>query len=136
MYDLTDGGKRARERIVVSLGFWHSYKHVNLALYKKFAPTFLAGCFHCLYPHQPFYPKPSYLSIVIVMLTMVRLAYPSFKDDLVHALTLDLGRGSRAHLLNLQTLCEFFIPVVCLYISSTAVLCWLSFEHECSHTFI
>jgi hypothetical protein len=112
MYDLNDGGARARTRVVLTLGYWHTYKQANFLVYAAFAKSFMAGCFHTLFPNIPFWPKPRHLSTIITMLTYIRLAYPAFKERLADALTLEIGTAQTQHLINLQVLCEFYIPVV------------------------
>jgi hypothetical protein len=112
MYDLSDGGQRARTRTVITLGYWHSYKQANFLVYKAFAKSFMAGCFPSLFPNIPFFPKPRHLSSIVTLLTYIRLAYPTFRDALATALSGDVGAAQRKHLENLQALCEFYIPVV------------------------
>jgi hypothetical protein len=116
MYDLSDGGERARTRTVLTLGYWHSYKQANFLVYKAYATSFMAGCFHTLFPNIPLFPKPRHLSSVVTLLSYIRLAYPTFRDALATALSGDLGYAERKHLENLQVLCEFYIPVV-IYIT-------------------
>ena len=124
MYDLSDGGERARTRTVLTLGYWHSYKQANFLVYKAYATSFMAGCFHTMFPNDPFFPKPRHLSSIVTLLSYIyiRLAYPTFRDALATALIGDLGFDQRKHLENLQVLCEFYIPVgiyiiICVYIT-------------------
>ena len=113
MYDPKGAASELKRYVIPSLGWWHSYKMASYAIYLKYADTFFAGCFHALWPAKAFYPHPKYLSTVIMHLSLVRLAYPGFKTELDNALSSDdTGLSSKMHLLNLQSLCEFFIPVV------------------------
>ena len=134
MYDRTDGGKRARDRIMVSLGLWHNYKQANMLLFGRLADSWFAGCFHALFPNKAFYPRPRHLSAIVTLFTYVRLAYPSIKHQLEQSLSRDdLPNAHRNMLLNLQVTCEFFIPVVriilvrCLHCASFS---WNNVLHE------
>ena len=113
MYDKGNGGSRLKNNVIVTLGWWHTYKIASYTVYKKFSKSFFAGCYHSLFPSKPFREHPQYLSLVIEQLSYVRLAYPFFKDQLQEALDSDhLLDHSKIELMNLQSLCEFFIPTV------------------------
>ena len=112
-YDQSDGGKRIRDRIVVTLGLWHVYKHTCFAVYDRFADCFIAGCFHSLFPGGIFKRKPQYLSTIVTIFTYIRLAYPTFRQQLDNALAReDVSDSSKQHLINMKSLCEFYIPAV------------------------
>jgi hypothetical protein len=113
MYDKSGGGKAARQYILVTLPWWHSYKMACNLVWRKFSNTFIAGSWHTLYPNDTFTTKPHYLTSIVSHLSLIRLSYPNFKHALDQALGSDNLTGtSLVYLTNLRSLCEFFIPVV------------------------
>ena len=112
-YDKSKAGKRVRDNVVPLLAWWHTYKTSLFLLFKEYAKTVFAGLHHSLFPTNIFFVKPSYLTNILLLFQYTRLAYPEFKGDLITALSKnDLSPAVRSYLLNLQSLCEFFIPVV------------------------
>jgi hypothetical protein len=113
MYDGSGAGKELRKVAYNGLAYWHTMKIAFFKIYELFANEFMTASFHLLYPGNIFFAKPSYLSSVMVHLTYIRLAYPSFRPQLLAALEReDLTFEQRVRLGNLKDLCEFFIPVV------------------------
>ena len=75
MYDNSDGGLKFRKYCGVSLGWWHTYKHVALTVWKTFAQTIWAPLFHFLYPGETFYPKSKNLTHVLALYQCCMGAY-------------------------------------------------------------
>jgi hypothetical protein len=67
MYDQSDGGLRFRKFCTVSLGWWHTYKHVALKIWDTFAETIWAPLFHFLYPGVKFFRKSKALTHVLAL---------------------------------------------------------------------
>ena len=60
------------------------------------------------------YPTNPRLVLATRILSLIRLAYPSFKPEIESALGRETkSRFEKAHLANLRDLCEWFIPKVC-----------------------
>jgi len=117
MYDPSMAGQTLCASVFVNLGTWHIYKHCSLLVWRKFADVFLAGLFHCLFPGSCFFTKPR-LPTVTHVFVLLRMAYPSFRDELSQALyDIDPGKEKRC-LLNLQGLCQYFIPVVRIFFAT------------------
>ena len=117
MYDKNDRGRCLRESVVCTLGWWHSFKTAAFLIYHRFHADIFAGLFHSLYPANEFFPKPSNLSGILALMSFINIGYPEFKAPLQAALANDdLDPNMKNHLLNIQSLCEFFIPVVTIYI--------------------
>jgi hypothetical protein len=113
MYDKSGGGKLARQHIIVTLPWWHSYKMACNLVWRRFSNSFLAGSWHALYPNDTFSQKPHYLTSVVSHLSMIRMSYHNFKHALDQAMDSGtLPEKSLVYLTNLRSLCEFFIPVV------------------------
>ena len=118
MYCKSNGGKDIRENVCSTLAWWHSYKTACYLLYKKFAKSLFAGCFHALYPSNIFYIKPSNLTSILAIFQYIRIGYPSFKAELEEAMINPLlTPKSLAHLRNIKSICEFFIPAVNIVIA-------------------
>ena len=101
-----------REAIGLTLGWWHCYKQANLLLWRFAAPHFLGPMFHMLVPNSKIKSNPKLMTIV-TYLSYIRLAYPTFRRQLAAALIYPgVTANNKRHLSNLQTLCEYFIPVV------------------------
>jgi hypothetical protein len=112
MYDKTGVGARMRKYVFLNLGLWHTYKHISLLTWRKFGPSVLAGLWHNLWPDSIFFKKPRLQSVTEIF-TYLRLAYPSFKDQLQKAIDDDkTNLQSRICLQNIKDLCEYYIPVV------------------------
>jgi len=107
-----------------TLGAWHSYKQANAIVFRMFQRDFFAQLHFTMFPGQPFFFAQKKLSKNVVLFSWIRLAYPSFRGKLTAALQAMESGNSNAkagyrHLLNLQFLCEWLIPVVsCVFGSS------------------
>jgi hypothetical protein len=78
-----------------------------------FSNDFLGPMYHFLHPNRIYAPDKMKLPSTSCYLSYVRLAYPTFRGHLILALQNDVLLPRQKTLLkNLQTLCEFFIPVV------------------------
>lgn len=107
-----------------NLAWWHTYKHAAQQCWWGFLDVVWAPLFHCLYPGNSINPKNKGVSLPLVLAHMqfVRLAYPSFREHLQKVLTFSgLTPAMRVAALDLQCLCEFFIPTVMFY----------TFQHFC-----
>jgi hypothetical protein len=126
-----------RHDLILCLGFWHPYMYAHVAIWNEFRHTFLAEAFFLLFPNQKLMRRPK-LFHSTVFFTWLRLAYTDlqpilsqalvsiqkdmFAFELQHTRNIRDGkvRGKKfnqfrahwLHLLNLQTLFEFCIPVV------------------------
>ena len=112
-----------------SLGNWHSYKQANAIVFRKFQNEFFGQLHFVMFPGQPFYPNQKKLSKNVMLLSWVRLAFPSFRSELYDAIQLmessnSLAKAGCRHLLNLKFLCEWLIPVVGK---------WASQSQQCDH---
>lgn len=113
MYDKSDCCVKLRKFTSVHLAWWHNYKWACKKVFEVFGNDFIAGLFHTLFPSVNFNMKFMSHTSINTYLTYIRLAYPSFRDQLAAALqNVDLPISSKTVLLNLQSLCEFFIPAV------------------------
>ena len=107
-----------------TLGALHSYKQANAIVFRMFQRDFFAQLHFTMFPGQPFFFAQKKLSKNVVLFSWIRLAYPSFRGKLTAALqAMESGNSSAKagyrHLLNLQFLCEWLIPVVsCVFGSS------------------
>ena len=113
MYDHSGGGLRLRTFVSINLAWWHSYKHAALQLWRVFSASFWAPLFHFLYPSNIFFPHPTSLVMVLAHFQFVRLAYPSFKEELLDIIKNDMICATqKLPAKNLRFICEFAIPVV------------------------
>ena len=64
------------------LGIWHSYKVASQLLYRKFDSVCTERIFKVLHPSSDFYKKPKFLGSIVHLLTVIRMSYPDWKDDL------------------------------------------------------
>jgi hypothetical protein len=129
-YDNSNCGKPYRKSELCILGFWHTYKQMNLMMYKCFAYPFIGALFHHLYPSTIFFEHPKRLGSIVTILSYVRLAYPLFKNDLAQAIqklkTAEfLNENALNHLLNLRAFVCFFIPAVraCIHHMLRIIFC-------------
>jgi len=112
-YDKSECCKKLRQFTSVHLAWWHNYKWASRKIFEVFGKDFIAGMFHTLFPSVNFNMKYMSHTTINTYLTYIRLAYPSFRQQLVSALRKDdLTEHARQVLMNLQSMCEFFIPVV------------------------
>jgi hypothetical protein len=84
-YDDSDGGKNYRMHCGVSLGWWHTYKHVALKIWDVFATTIWAPLFHHLYPGVTFFKKMKKLTQVLAIYQACMVAYRDVYEDLREA---------------------------------------------------
>lgn len=114
-YDPSGVGKPMRSWLCVQLGTWHPYKQANTLLWTHWSARIFAPLFNELISNANFQPKAR-LSTIAKFLTIVRLAFPSFRtnleDALRHQQQLNTNRVAVSHLRDLKKLLEFFIPVV------------------------
>lgn len=112
-YDSSGAGKEMRKYFVCVLGLWHNYKQMMTKVYSKFSGFLFAPLYHHTNPGCKFYIKPKYLETIAMQFSLIRLAYPHFKDQLEKAL--DHPRTtklSKSHLRYLRSIIEFIIPAV------------------------
>ena len=115
MYDRSGGGVVLRRYTGLSLAWWHSYKWCTKLVMKVFADDFIAPMFHFLFPGREFNVDKSRHTANVTILSYIRLAYPSFKEQLTSTLAdPSLSLRGKTLLTNLQSLCEYFIPTVLL----------------------
>lgn len=113
MYDTSHGGRRLRTFTSLSLALWHSYKWATKRILQVFSNDFIGPMFHFLQPNREYTPDKMKHPAATTYISYIRLAYPSFKRQLVEALQKNVFLPRQKTLLrNLETLCEFFIPVV------------------------
>ena len=106
-----------RKYMAVSLAWWHTYKWSTLLTMKLFSCDFIGPWFHHLFPDRSFNVDYLKLPKATTYLTWIRLAYPSFRSKLNESLEKnDLNNRQKTLLTNLKDLCEYFIPVVRIYI--------------------
>lgn len=113
MYDTSLGGRKLRTYTSLSLAWWHSYKWATTRIVQVFSNDFIGPMFHFLHPRRVYCPDKMKLPATSTYLSYIRLAYPSFRQQLSRALQNDVLLPPQKTLLkNLQAMCEFFIPVV------------------------
>ena len=116
MYDDSDGGKKYRKYCGVSLGWWHTYKHVALKIWEVFATTIWAPLFHHLYPGVTFFPKMKKLTQVLAIYQACMVAYRDVHEDLREAVLDEhskyLGTAKMA-LKEFEFVFDYALPVVC-----------------------
>lgn len=78
-----------------------------------FGKDLIAPMFHHLFPDREYAPDKMKLPAMTTYLSYIRLAYPSFRDELAISLSRRDLTTRQSHVLqNLSDLCEFFIPAV------------------------
>lgn len=113
MYDTSGVGDSFRRSTIVLLGSWHIYKMATTCVWRLAGPDFIGPLFHQMFPTSK-YPTNPRLVLATRILSLIRLAYPSFKPEVESALGREAkSRFEKAHLANLRDLCEWFIPKVC-----------------------
>lgn len=125
MYDKTDAAKDFRRYCGVTLAWWHTYKWASHKLVNVFAKDFIAPLFHHLFPSTEFNADKMKLSGHTTLLSYIRLAFPSFRQELKLAVSRgDISQRNQILLENLIKLCEYFIPVViiCVFVGLSCVL--------------
>jgi hypothetical protein len=128
MYDQSDRAYNLRKYTGVSLAWWHSYKWATAKIMVVFGKDFIGPMFHQLFPTKEYAPTKMKLPAMTTYLSYIRLAYPSFRQQLLDLLGRgDLSVRQRTYLTNLRDLCEYFIPVVTvLLVSNIPLLFFLS----------
>ena len=113
MYDQSHRAIKLRTYTGVSLAWWHSYKWATTKIMQVFGKDIIAPMFHHLFPNKEYAVAKMKLPAMATYLTFIRLAYPSFKQQLdTAAARADLTARQQAVLGNMTDLVEFFIPVV------------------------
>ena len=119
MYDQSDRAYNLRKYTGVSLAWWHSYKWATAKIMVVFGNDFIGPMFHQLFPTKEYAPTKMKLPAMTTYLSYIRLAYPSFRQQLLDLLGRgDLSVRQRTYLTNLRDLCEYFIPVVTVLLVS------------------
>jgi hypothetical protein len=122
MYDKSDCGQHLRKYVSCSLAWWHNYKWAQHRLCTVFGNDFIAHFFHSMFPDSPFLSDKMSHPALSTLLSIMRLAYPQFRQNLVDAIANDdqqLSIRSRNLLQNLFDMFEVYLPIVS---SSTIIL--------------
>lgn len=107
-----DVASEFRKSTFCYLGTWHVYKMASTCVWRMTAADFMAPLFHHFFPNTLFPWNPR-LVLSTRILSLIRLSYPTFRDELANALAKEsLTDIQRVHLVNLRSLCEWFIPRV------------------------
>lgn len=107
-----DVGTIFRNSALCYLGTWHVMKMASTCVWRMAASDFIAPLFHQFFPNIPFPASPR-LVLSTKIFSLIRLAYPSFREQLNNALQKEaLSDIQKGHLVNLRSLCEWFIPKV------------------------
>lgn len=113
MYDRSGAAVQLRKYMGLSLAWWHSYKWATKKIMQVFGKDIIAPMFHHLFPDREYAPDKMKLPAMTTYLSYIRLAYPSFRDELAISLSRRDLTARQSHVLqNLSDLCEFFIPAV------------------------
>jgi hypothetical protein len=113
MYDKSNGGAHFRKYCGVSLGWWHTYKHVALKIWTVFADTVWAPLFHHLYPGTTFYPKMKNLTHVLAMYQCCMVSYRDLVDEARKAVDdLTFRPAARVAMQDLVFVIDYALPVV------------------------
>lgn len=101
-----------RKKTFCYLGTWHVSKMASTCVWRMYGADFLAPLFHDFFPTSPF-PWSPRMVLSTRMFSLIRLAYPDFRYQLDFALNRPaLTETQRKHLVNIRSLCEWFIPKV------------------------
>lgn len=116
MYDDSDRAYNLRKYTGVSLAWWHSFKWATAKIMVVFGKDIIAPMFHHLFPTSEYAPAKMKLPAMTTYLSYIRLAYPSFRQQLLDLRARgDLSDRQEIWLDNLKDLCEYFIPVVRIF---------------------
>ena len=96
----------------MSLAWWHNYKWATKMICKVFSSDFFVPLYHHLFPDRQCNIAMLSHTSIVTFCNYIRLAYPTFREQLRQSLTGQLSTRQRVLLTNLTDLCEFFIPVV------------------------
>ena len=133
MYDRSGAALRLRKYMGVSLALWHSHKWATKKIMQVFGKDLIAPMFHHLFPDREYAPEKMKLPAQNNYLTFIRLAYPTFREQLNTSLSRrDLTTRQRHVLQNLSDLCEFFIPAVLVWLCGQCVVCHSGSSHTLS----
>ena len=95
-----------------TMSFWHCYKKMSERVWHLGLLDFFGPIFHEICPANKLKVKPP-LRIITTFFYYLMFAYKHFKYELNNAIKQgNLPPSLCTRLLNLQDLCEFFIPVV------------------------
>src|SRR5690349_9287960 len=100
-----------REWFVPVLGLWHIYVMAQASLWRACSDWLFASLFHHLFPTSKFNPKPTHKFITLIF-SLIRLSWPSIKDNVTEAFTAAVDPLSIIILNNIQLVCSYFIPKV------------------------
>lgn len=101
-----------RKNTFCYLGTWHIYKMASTCVWRMFGADFIAPLFHDFFP-KTLFPWNPRLVLSTRIFSLIRLTYPTFRNELKEALEKEaLPEVERIHLVNLRSLCEWFIPRV------------------------
>ena len=117
MWDESGVGKPMKSWLCVQLGTWHPYKQANTVIWSHWGSRIFGPLFNELIPNANF-NKKARLATIVKFLTIVRMAFPEFRRDLIVAVNSTSGgrdRLAHSHLYDLLKLLLFFIPVVCFH---------------------
>ena len=107
-----------KEYVGVNMAFWHSYKKMSELIWSLGLLDYFGPIFHEICPRNLLKVKPP-LRIITTFFLYLMMAYGEFKLELdAGCKDKRLALNVRTKLLNLQDLCEFFIPVVGIIIRS------------------
>ena len=97
----------------LNLAWWHTYKYSVGQIWKRFANEVFAPLWHNLYPGHTFYEKQAKVSIQVVHMMHLDMAYPAVQDKLHEVLTLpNVLPRTRVFVRDMIFLHEMAIPVV------------------------
>ena len=116
-----DVGLSFRQNTFCYLGLWHVYKMASTCVWRMASADFIGPLFHQFFPNVAF-PWGPRLVLSTQIFLLIRLAYPTFREELKQALDKEaLTAQQKSHLVNLQALCEWFIPKVFSFVIFTFV---------------
>ena len=134
MYDRSGAAVHLRKYMGLSLAWWHSYKWATKKILQVFGKDLIAPMFHHLFPDREYAPDKMKLPAMTTYLSYIRLAYPSFRDELGISLSRRDLTARQSHVLqNLSDLCEFFIPAVREFVAVLFLtVCDIHCHHPCA----
>jgi hypothetical protein len=114
MYDHSNPTKKMKLYVGVTLAYWHTYKTMAQNVWKLGLADIFGPMFHHICPGNKL--KNNFpLRVVLTYFYYLMYAYSKFKMELqVEVQDNRYPPSIKRRLQNLQDLCEFFIPVVCV----------------------
>jgi hypothetical protein len=125
-----DGMQFTRRNLFLLFGIWHAYLYGHVAIWDRFRAHFLADAYFHLFPKTTLMRKPSLFKSSIFF-TWLRVAYPSFRDELIQTLdvlkvqyletdrklprnteNIQAARARYIHCINLYSLFDYALPVL------------------------